>query len=490
MKLAQLLACEDVASLEITGLSADSRTIGPGFAFFAVQGAQHNGQLYIDNALAYGAAAIIVEKASAQPLPTQWPHAIPLIEVDNIRRALSLAAARFYQGQPPVVAAVTGTSGKSSVVAFLRDIWADTGFAGASLGTVGLISPKQQTYANLTTPGPVELHQLLHGLTVEGVTHLAMEASSHGLDQYRLDGVRLQAAAFTNLGRDHMDYHHSFAEYFAAKMRLFTEILPKGGAAVIFADSKYGAQAIDETRAARRKVLTVGRKGEFIRIKRIEHERFRQFGELEYEGNIYEVMLPLAGEFQMANAVVAAGLAIASDVPAAAVFRSLERLKGAQGRLDLVGTTRTGAPVYVDYAHKPDALENVLKAVRPFTTGRVILVFGCGGDRDRGKRPIMGEIAARFADITIVTDDNPRGEDPASIRAQILAVKGSALEIGDRRAAIRRAVVMLEAGDCLIIAGKGHEQGQIIGTEIREFSDHVEARAALSALEEEGNSHD
>jgi len=485
MKLGTLIDCENVSDLEITGLSADSRTVGPGFAFFAMKGSQKDGQSYIHDAITQGAAAILIEaRPDGEALP-QLPDSIEFVTVDNIRRALAQAAARFYPNQPPVITAVTGTSGKSSVVAFMRDIWDDTGFAGASIGTVGVFSSKRQNYASLTTPGSVELHQLLHALKLEGVTHLALEASSHGLDQHRLDGVRLAAAGFTNLGRDHMDYHTSFDDYFSAKMRLFIELLPKSAPAVIFADGKYGVQAIERLNQIRRKVLTVGRKGEFIRIKRIEHERFRQFAELEYEGKIYEVMLPLTGEFQMANAVVAAGLTIATGVPPAAVFRALERLKGASGRLDLIGTTSEGAPVYVDYAHKPDALENVLKAVRPFTAGRVIVVFGCGGDRDRGKRPIMGEIAARFADITIVTDDNPRLEDPASIRAQILSAKGSTLEIGDRRAAIRRAVAMLEAGDCLIIAGKGHEQGQIVGTEVREFSDHVEARAALADLEEQ-----
>jgi len=482
MKLSQLLNQETDNNPEIIGLSADSRTVAPGFAFFAIRGSQNNGQIYIQDAIKNGARAIVVENGT-DTLPFQLPQSMSLVRVNNVRHALAKAAAQFYPHQPPVIAAVTGTSGKSSVVSFLRDIWTDTGFAGASIGTVGVFSPSQQKYAALTTPGSVELHQWLHALNLEGVTHLAMEASSHGLDQYRLDGVKLATAGFTNLGRDHMDYHCSFEEYFSAKMRLFTEILPKGSPAVIFADSKYGIEAAQQATAARCKVLTVGRKGDFIRIKRVEHERFRQFGELEYEGKIYEVMLPLAGDFQMANAVVASGLAIASGVPSAAVFRALERLKGASGRLELVGTTRNGAPVYVDYAHKPDALENVLKAVRPFTTGRVILVFGCGGNRDRGKRPIMGEIATRFADITIVTDDNPRDEDPAQIRAQILSVKGSALEIGDRRAAIRRAVAMLETGDCLIIAGKGHEQGQIIGNETREFSDHIEACAALAELD-------
>jgi UDP-N-acetylmuramoyl-L-alanyl-D-glutamate--2,6-diaminopimelate ligase len=306
-----------------------------------------------------------------------------------------------------------------------------------------------------------------------------MEASSHGLDQHRLDGVRLAAAAFTNLGRDHMDYHPTVQEYFGAKMRLFTELLPKGGPAVIFADDHWSAKAIEAAKSARANVLTVGRHGDLLTLKRVEHERYRQRAEIEHAGVLHEVDLPLAGDFQIANALVAAGLAIATGTPAAAALRALERLKGAPGRLDLVGTTAAGAPIYVDYAHKPDALENVLTSVRPFTTGRVVVLFGCGGDRDRGKRPIMGEIATRLADVVIVTDDNPRSEVPAEIRAAILSAAPGAIEIGDRRAAIREAIAMLHAGDTLIVAGKGHEIGQTIGAETFHFSDHEEVLSAL-----------
>jgi UDP-N-acetylmuramoyl-L-alanyl-D-glutamate--2,6-diaminopimelate ligase len=321
---------------------------------------------------------------------------------------------------------------------------------------------------------------LLDELSRAGVTHAAMEASSHGLDQRRLDGVRLSAGAFTNLGRDHMDYHPTVDEYFAAKLRLFDTLLPKGAPAVIFADDPWSDKTAAHARAAGLMVLTVGRHGAFLTLKRVEHERHRQRAEVEAGGVIHEIDLPLAGDFQIANALVAAGLAISTGTPAVQAFSALERLKGAPGRLDLVGTKDHGAPVYVDYAHKPDALENVLASVRPFTTGRVIVVFGCGGDRDRGKRPIMGEIATRLADVVIVTDDNPRSEVPAEIRAAILAAAPGAIEIGDRREAIRKGVALLNAGDTLIVAGKGHEVGQTIGAETVHFSDHEEVRAALA----------
>jgi UDP-N-acetylmuramoyl-L-alanyl-D-glutamate--2,6-diaminopimelate ligase len=323
------------------------------------------------------------------------------------------------------------------------------------------------------------LHRLLRELADAGVTHASMEASSHGLDQRRLDGVRLAAGGFTNLGRDHMDYHPTIEDYHRAKMRLFDALLPKGAPAVIFADDPWSAPTVKAATAAGLDVLTVGRSGAFLKLKRVEHERHRQRAEVEAEGVLYEIDLPLAGDFQISNALVSAGLAIATGTPIAEALAALEKLKGAPGRLDLVGTTGKGAPVYVDYAHKPDALENVLASVRPFTTGRVVVVFGCGGDRDRGKRPIMGEIATRLADVVIVTDDNPRSEVPASIRAAILAAAPGALEIADRREAIHEAVAMLHAGDTLIVAGKGHEEGQTIGAETLHFSDHEEVRAAL-----------
>jgi UDP-N-acetylmuramoyl-L-alanyl-D-glutamate--2,6-diaminopimelate ligase len=290
-----------------------------------------------------------------------------------------------------------------------------------------------------------------------------MEASSHGLDQSRLDGVKLAAAAFTNLGRDHMDYHPTIEDYMAAKMRLFDTLLPKGSPAVIFADDAWSEQAIKAAIDAGHNVRTVGRKGEYLTLKRVEHFRHKQVAEIHAEGQIFEVHIPLAGDFQVANALVAAGLAMSTGVPAKVAMAALEKLQGASGRLELVGHTKDGALAYVDYAHKPDALSNVLASVRPFTTGRVIVVFGCGGDRDRGKRPIMGEIACRLADVVIVTDDNPRSEVPAEIRAEIMAAAPGATEIADRAEAIREAVGMLTSGDTLIVAGKGHEEGQTIG---------------------------
>ncbi len=392
---------------------------------------------------------------------------------------LALSAARFFGRQPETIVAVTGTSGKTSVVSFTRQIWERAGPAAASIGTTGVIAPGRNDYGSLTTPDPVALHHLLADLANSGVTHAAMEASSHGLDQRRLDGISLAAGAFTNLGRDHMDYHPTVEHYHHSKLRLFDTLLAKGAPAVIFADDPWSEPTIKAAEAAGMDVLTVGRHGSFLELKRVEHERFRQRAEILAGGVIYEIDLPLAGDFQIYNALVAAGLAIATGTPEATALKALEQLKGASGRLELVGATANGAPVYVDYAHKPDALENVLASVRPFTTGRVVVVFGCGGDRDCGKRPIMGEIATRLADIAIVTDDNPRSEVPAEIRAAIMAAAPGATEIGDRRVAIHHAVSILQPGDTLIIAGKGHEEGQTIGDETFPFSDHEEVRSAL-----------
>ncbi|RUY85666.1 UDP-N-acetylmuramoyl-L-alanyl-D-glutamate--2,6-diaminopimelate ligase, partial [Mesorhizobium sp. M7A.F.Ca.CA.003.01.2.1] len=405
---------------------------------------------------------------------------VPVLAVDDPRLALAQSAARYFGKQPEIMVAVTGTSGKTSVAAFTRQIWEQAGYAAASIGTTGVVAPGRNDYGSLTTPDPVALHQLLRELADAGVTHASMEASSHGLDQRRLDGVKLAAGGFTNLGRDHMDYHPTIEDYHRAKLRLFDTLLPKGAPAVIFADDPWSAPTTVAAKAAGLNVLTVGRHGDFLRLKRVEHERHRQRAEVEADGVLYEIDLPLAGDFQISNALVSAGLAISTGTPVAKALIALEKLKGAPGRLDLVGTTGNGAPVYVDYAHKPDALENVLASVRPFTTGRVIVVFGCGGDRDRGKRPIMGEIATRLADVVIVTDDNPRSEVPETIRAAILAAAPGAIEIGDRRQAIHEAVAMLHAGDTLIVAGKGHEEGQTIGSETLHFSDHEEVRAALT----------
>jgi UDP-N-acetylmuramoyl-L-alanyl-D-glutamate--2,6-diaminopimelate ligase len=458
----------------VSGLTSDSREVKAGYLFAALKGSKADGAAYARDAEQRGAIAVIAGRETRLD-----GISVPLLTVDDPRRALALAAARFFGMQPSTMVAVTGTAGKTSVAAFTRQIWAHAGLAAASIGTTGVVAPGRNDYGSLTTPDPVVLHRLLAELAGAGVTHAAMEASSHGLDQRRLDGVHLSAAAFTNLGRDHMDYHATADEYFAAKMRLFDELTPKGAPAVIFADDAWSRRAIDHARKAGLDVRTVGRAGTFLALKRVEHEKARQRLEVDFGDEIFEIDLPLAGDFQVSNALVAAGLAISTGVPVRTALKALEHLQGAPGRLDLAGQTPDGSPVYVDYAHKPEALENVLSSVRPFTTGRVIVVFGCGGDRDKGKRPIMGGVASRLADVVIVTDDNPRSEVPATIRAEILGGAEGATEIGDRREAIRHAVAMMQAGDTLIVAGKGHEEGQTVGSHTHPFSDHAEVRAAL-----------
>ena len=459
-------------ALEVSGLSADSRKIKSGMVFVAIAGSKTDGAGFIRDAAENGAVAAI----SATPVSNA---AIPVLQVDNPRLFLALAAARFYQSQPQTMVAVTGTAGKTSVASFTRQIWAYAGLAAAMIGTTGVVAPGRKDYGSLTTPDSMALHALLAELREAGVTHAAMEASSHGLDQYRLDGVRLAAGAFTNLGRDHMDYHPTVNDYFDAKMHLFDRVLPPGSPAVINADDEWSKQAVAAAKAAGQKVLTVGRNGTFLALKRVEQKRDSQFAEVLCGSEIFEVRLPLAGEFQISNALVAAGLAIATGGEPKTALEALEKIEGAAGRLQLAGRAPNGALAYIDYAHKPDALEKVLSAVRPFTTGRVIVVFGCGGDRDRGKRPIMGEIATRLADVVIVTDDNPRSEVPAEIRAEIMAAAPAATEIGDRHEAIAHAVSLLQQGDTLIVAGKGHEEGQTAGGVTRPFSDLAEVKNAL-----------
>ena len=487
MKLSALIAAlpsESLAvpptvdtGLPVSGLTADSRTVEPGNLFFALAGVKTDGARFAAQAASRGAVAIV-----AGPGAELSDIGVPVLRAADPRLALARMAAAFFGPQPRVMAAVTGTAGKTSVASFLRQIWAHAGEQAAMLGTTGVVAPGRIEYGTLTTPDPVALHRLLAELASEGVTHAAMEASSHGLDQRRLDGVALSVGGFTNLGRDHMDYHPTMDDYMAAKMRLFDTLLPKGAPAVIFADDPWSQKAVEVAERAGARVLTVGRKGGFLSLKRVEHLRDKQVAEVNMDGRIFEVHLPLAGDFQVANALVAAGMAIASGTSADQAMAALEHLTGASGRLELIGSTPHGAPAYVDYAHKPEALENVLEAVRPFTTGRVIVVFGCGGDRDRGKRPIMGGIAMRLADVVIVTDDNPRSEDPAAIRAEIMTAAQGATEIGDRAEAIRTAVGMLKAGDTLIVAGKGHEEGQTIGDRVLPFSDHTEIRKALEEL--------
>jgi UDP-N-acetylmuramoyl-L-alanyl-D-glutamate--2,6-diaminopimelate ligase len=460
------------AELDVRGITADSRIVQPGDAFVAIAGAKADGASFIESAIAAGAAAVMTER------PVTLQGSAALVHVTNSRQALALAASRLFPRQPGVIAAVTGTSGKTSVVAFTRQIWTALGHPAASLGTVGVVSPKGETYGSLTTPDPVALHRSLQDLADEGVTHLAMEASSHGLDQYRLDGVRVAAAGFTNLSRDHLDYHPNIEAYFAAKLRLFGELATPGSAAVINADDAHAPAVAAAAERRGLRLLTVGRRADGIRLIDAAIDGFAQRLRLSYSGRMHTIRLPLAGAFQVENALVAAGLAIETGSDADAVFLALERLEGAKGRLERVGE-RNGAPIIVDYAHKPDALAKALDALRPYVTGHLVVVLGAGGDRDPGKRPMMGAIAVEKADRVIVTDDNPRSEDPAAIRAAIMAAAPGAREISDRAAAIGTAVRELRSGDVLLIAGKGHETGQIVGDRVLPFSDHEAVAVAL-----------
>jgi len=463
-------------AVEVRGLAVDSRAVKPGDLFFALAGSKTDGSRFVDAAIAAGAVAIAADHRPASAN-------VPFVVTPNPRRALALAAAKFFPLQPETIAAVTGTSGKTSVAAFTRQIWQGLGHSSASIGTIGLVSDKRTVYGSLTTPDPIALHRQIDEIARDGVTHLAFEASSHGLDQFRLDGVCVAAGGFTNLSRDHMDYHPDVAHYLNAKLRLFRDLVVDGGAAVISADHDCSQQVIDAARSRTLRIIKVGRKAdaeEGIRLIDAAIEGFAQKLTIEHRGRKHAIRLPLVGEFQIENALVAAGLAIGTGSDAEKVFALLEKLEGAKGRLERVGE-RNGAPVFVDYAHKPDALAKALQALRPYASRRLVVVFGAGGDRDAGKRPLMGAIAAENADSVIVTDDNPRSENPAAIRAAILAAAKGAKEIGDRAEAIRAGVAALEPGDALLIAGKGHETGQIVGDKTLPFSDHDAVAAALAS---------
>ncbi len=479
MELHDLLADVDSfpdawRAIEISGLTADSRTVRPGTLFAALAGSRTDGARFARDAVAAGAVAVVAARDADLDV------AVPVIRAADPRRTLALAAARFYGAQPETIVAVTGTSGKTSVASFTRQIFASAGHQAASLGTIGVVSPKTTTYRSLTTPDPVELHRLLAELSRDGVTHMALEASSHGLDQRRLDGVRFSAGAFTNLGRDHMDYHATVEEYFAAKLRLFEDLLPAGAGAVVGADQPESARVVEVATRRGLKVISIGRAGDTIRLIDAAPEGFRQRLTLDAGDGEREILLPLVGGFQVSNALVSAGLAIATGTPVDTALAALETLEGAKGRLELAGQTRDGALIFIDYAHKPDAIVNALQALRPFASGRLSIVIGAGGDRDTGKRPLMGKASVDNADIVYVTDDNPRGEDPAAIRAAILAEAPGATEIGDRRAAIETAVGALKTGDILLVAGKGHETGQTVGERVLAFSDHEVVAEALA----------
>jgi len=465
------------ASLSIAGVASDSRKVERGGVFFAVPGTKVDGMSFVPQALAAGAVAVVGEAER----PSGLAEGATYIRVPDVRRSLALAASRFHPRQPEKIVAVTGTSGKSSVADFARQLFAVLSYKSASLGTLGVITSDGAAYGSLTTPDPISLHQTLDRLANDGVTRLAMEASSHGIDQRRLDGVRLEAAGFTNLGHDHLDYHHTTEAYAAAKLRLFDTLLPSSAPAIVNADGAYADYFREGVQKRGLTLLTTGRKGESLRLVGARQEGFGQALTIEAFGRTFQTTLPLLGAFQVENALVAAGLVLAveGEERAAEVFEGFKHLKGVKGRLEQVGQV-DGAICIVDYAHKPDALAHVLDALRPFTRGRLVCIVGCGGDRDRGKRPVMGRIASEKADVVIVTDDNPRSENPAAIRAEVMKGAPGATEIGDRALAIRTAVKDLRSGDILVVAGKGHETGQIIGDRTLPFSDHDEVRAAIA----------
>jgi UDP-N-acetylmuramoyl-L-alanyl-D-glutamate--2,6-diaminopimelate ligase len=461
-------------AIGIAGLTADSRMVKPGFLFAALAGSRTDGARFIADALAKGAVAILAAEGAAIDAPAH----VPVLRAREPRRALALAAARHHSRQPAHMLAVTGTSGKTSVAEFTRQLLMLLGRSAASVGTIGLVRPDDAVYGSLTTPDPISLHATLDELAGDGITHVAFEASSHGLDQHRLDGVRISAAAYTNLGRDHLDYHPTLDAYLAAKLRLFTELLPDDGTAVVNADGAEAVRVIDAVRRRGIQLITTGFGGDALKLVDVARDGFAQRVTIRAEGRDRDLRFPLLGSYQVENALVAAGLAISAGEQIDAVLGSLEQLRGVPGRLEIVAEHMGGLAV-VDYAHKPEALIAALDALRPFATGKLVCVVGCGGDRDRGKRPIMGRIAVERADVVIITDDNPRSEDPAAIRAEMLRGAVGAREIGDRAEAIAKGMAMLGAGDVLLVAGKGHETGQIVGGITHPFSDHDEIRKHL-----------
>ncbi len=476
----------------VAGLTADSRRVKPGYMFAALPASTTNGangQNYIADAINNGAVAILASPGTKMP-----PNAggVQLIEDPNPRRRFSKMAARFYGAQPETICAVTGTNGKTSTVKFAQQIWNILGQSSASLGTMGVDAPQikwpeamKNVGSTLTTPDSETLHKEVAELAHGGVTHLAVEASSHGLDQYRLDGLNIQVAAFTNLTRDHMDYHGSMGAYFNAKARLFTEVLPEGSKAVINADTNESASLIDLCKQQNHTVIDYGFKAKALKILSLTPTQHGQTLELEAFGETYHLAFPLIGQFQVMNALCAAGMVMATEKDESRyedIINALTKLTGVHGRMELVEKTPNGAPVYIDYAHTPDGLERVLEGLRPHTPDRLIVAFGCGGDRDRGKRPLMGEIAERLADKVIITDDNPRTENPKRIREEILNGCPNATVIGDRRLAIEKGISLLQSRDVFLVAGKGHEQGQIIDKVVHPFDDAVEIRKAIKKM--------
>ena len=455
----------------VTGLNADSREIKPGMIFAALPGVAMDGRDFIPQAIENGAVAILsVEGVTAS---------VPVIADANPRLIYAQLAAKLFPGQPETIVAMTGTNGKSSTVDFLRQIWAFAGLNAACFGTLGVTSSAGYKPMSHTTPDAIALHQTLSALASEGVTHAAMEASSHGLKQYRMDAVKVTASGFSNLTQDHFDYHTTMQDYFNAKARLFIDLTPRGAPVVINTNDKFGRHLVDVCEGLGQDVLQVGWTGEDIRIDEVMPHASGQKLTLIVSGDRHSVDLPLAGEFQVLNAVAALGLAIKTGVAPSVAIDALGHLKGVAGRLELAGI-KNGAPVYVDFAHTEDGLDKLLRSVRPHTAGDIVIVFGCGGDRDPDKRKKMGAVAAKLADQVIVTDDNPRTEDAATIRTAVMQGCPDATEIGDRSAAIAEGLKRIGPTDCLVIAGKGHEQGQIVGDKVIPFSDVDVAKSFLS----------
>ncbi len=471
--LAGSAAAEKIENVRVTGVNADSRAIAFGEAFFALPGHATHGDNFSARAVERGARVIVSDR------PAVADTGVSTIVVDNVRAAYALSATRVSGPQPETMMAVTGTNGKTSIVSFVRQIWQNTGIKGATIGTLGIDTGGEIVGGRLTTPDPLSLHRTLADLKARGFDHVMMEASSHGLDQHRLDGVGFKVVGFTNLSRDHLDYHPDMAAYHDAKLRLFRELMVEGGAAVVNADDPghmpflFGAMERGAT------PLTVGVEGAYMEVGEIRREGWGQRVSGKLVGEPMNFHLPLAGEFQVSNALMAAAMVIAGGVDKDEVVAALGHLQGARGRLERVAT-HNGAAIFVDYAHTPDALKTALAALRPYATNKLHVVFGAGGDRDKGKRPMMGKVASEVADIVIVTDDNPRTEDAAAIRAQIMAAATGAREVGGRAEAIALAVRGLKKGDVLLIAGKGHEDFQIIGTSKHKFSDHEEVAKALT----------
>lgn len=467
MRLGALTGGDEAAA--ITGFAIDHRKVAPGTVFGAFEGARVNGEDFIPAAVKAGAVAIVARPEAVVE------GAVHIADI-NPRERFARLAAKFFAPFPETAIAVTGTNGKTSTVEMTRQLWRMAGHHAASIGTLGVTTSDDTVSTGLTTPDVVTFLANVAGLAREGVTHVAFEASSHGLSQFRTEGLPVRAAAFTNLSRDHLDYHGDMAAYFHAKLRLFADVLDMDGAAVVWADDPHAMRVEELARMRGNKLITVGEHGDTLKLVGRDPTLLGQGLVIEAEGKAYKVMLPLIGAYQAANALTAAGLVIATGGDVAATLANLARLQPVRGRLERAVITRSGAPVYVDYAHTPDALEAAIAALKPHTSGRLILVFGAGGDRDTGKREPMGQAAATGADIVIVTDDNPRGEDPAAIRAEVLKGAPEATEIGGRREAIAAAIGMAEAEDIVLIAGKGHEQGQIVGDRVLPFDDVSVAR--------------